>query len=270
MTREVEHNLPVQHTSQTGISRVASLRRVAGLCTFIGRCILDFVFPSQCCLCGASLSEDEVTVCGACWATIPVIGDQRCIRCGTPSDVQTDGCPSCAQWERSFQYVRILTPFDETIQQMIHLLKYKKKRSIGVRLGRMLAAVLRDDPQFDQVDLVLPIPLHKVRLKERGYNQSELVARALGKMLDRPVHANLLARTRNTSTQTKLNVDERRANVTGAFKVKDAERVAGRCIALVDDVLTTGATTDACTQALLDAGAQSVFVVAIARPFLGV
>jgi ComF family protein len=150
---------------------------------------------------------------------------------------------------------------------MVHLMKYKGKRSIGLRLGSMLAAALRRDPRFGHVDLLVPVPLHRVRLKERGYNQSELLAQALGEMLDKPMRTDLLARTRYTSDQTKLDVYQRRANVAGAFRVKDERQIAGRDVALVDDVLTTGATLEACGETLFAAGARSVSVLTVASPF---
>lgn len=242
------------------------LRRAARFWAFVGRCVLDFVFPPQCCVCGAGLAQDERTVCESCWYGIPLIGDQHCVRCGVPSNGQPDGCAHCASLKWSFRYTRVLAPFEDTARQLIHALKYRRKRSLGPRLGGLLAAALRDDVRFGRVDLVLPVPLHRARLKERGYNQSDLLARSLGEALGKPVLADALIRTRNTSAQTQLNAQERRANVAGAFRVRHPEQVAGKHLAVVDDVLTTGATLDACSQALLAAGAQSVFAVVVARP----
>ena len=206
-------------------------------------------------------------MCESCWYGIPLIGDQHCVRCGVPSNGQPDGCVHCDPAAWSFRYTRVLAPFNETARQVIHALKYHRKRSLGPRLGGLLAAALRDDVRFGRVDLVLPVPLHRARLKQRGYNQSDLLARALAEALGKPVPADVLVRTRNTSDQTKLSAQERRANVAGAFSVRHPEKVAGKHLAVVDDVLTTGATLDACSQALLDAGAQSVFAVAVASPF---
>jgi len=179
----------------------------------------------------------------------------------------TQDCQECSKKRRSFRYVRVLTPFDHTVQKIIHLLKYNRKRSLGTRLGRMLAVSLLHDSRTNDVDLVVPVPLHKSRLRERGYNQSYFLAQPIGKDLSKPVRDDLLVRVKRTRSQTDLSPTERVKNVSEAFKVKRPDEVRGRKVMLVDDVITTGATVEACSRALLEGGAIDVVVAAVASPF---
>jgi ComF family protein len=126
---------------------------------------------------------------------------------------------------------------------------------------------MREDPEFRSMDLIVPVPLHRSRERERGYNQSALVARGLGQILGVPVSPRALRRNRGTRTQTELSAEERARNVEGAFEVRDPGKVAGLRVLLVDDVLTTGATLDAGAAALRKAGARQVYAAAVASPF---
>ena len=154
------------------------------------------------------------------------------------------------------------------MQRLIHSVKYRNQTAAAAVLGRGLGELLEQDDPAPAVDLVLSVPLHSSRRRERGYNQSDLIARAVGGVLRLPVEERTLRRMRATPTQTTLGLDEREANVADAFQVRRPLNVAGRRILLVDDVVTTGATANACTEALLQAGAASVRVAAIACPYL--
>ena len=233
----------------------------------LGSALLDFVYPPHCSLCKAPLQEDERVVCEGCWSKIQVISGPHCATCGCPLDEPAPTCTNCESETLLFDRARILSPFDETIQSLIHLLKYKGKRSIGHRLGAMLGELIASDGDSDGADVIVPVPLHPSRKKERGYNQSALVASAIGDRLGVGTNTDLLVRTRRTATQTKLNAEERVKNVTGAFEVVHPEPVRGKGVLLVDDVLTTGATVNACAQALLEAGAKRVRLAALAHPF---
>ena len=233
----------------------------------LGGALLDFGVPPHCSLCKAPLEEHERVVCEGCWSKIQVITGPYCAACGSPSDVPASTCNHCENRTLRFDRARILSPFDETIQGLIHQLKYRGKRSIGQRLGIMLGALLASDGDSGDLDMIVPVPLHPSRKKERGYNQIALVAYAMEARLGIRVRTDLMTRTRRTATQTKLNAEERAKNVAGAFQVTCPESVRGQEILLVDDVLTTGATVNACTQALLDAGAKRVSMAALAHPF---
>jgi ComF family protein len=160
----------------------------------------------------------------------------------------------------------VLSPFAGAVQEAIHAVKFRQQPALGCELGRRfaratgLAAILRE------VDLLIPVPLHPARRRERGYNQSLHIATGLAEVLGLPVCPQLLRRRRPTRQQTRLDAEERRRNLRGAFEVT-AELPAHTCIGVVDDVVTTAATLAACAQALEQAGARRVWGVALACPF---
>ena len=233
----------------------------------LGSALLDFAFLPFCSLCRKSLNDGERIVCEGCWSKMEVLAGPCCPRCGAPAPGPGGGCLNCSGRAFRFGGARVLAGFDEGAQALIHLLKYREKPSVGVRLGRMLGEAVRGDSRMSGVDLILPVPLHRSRVRERGYNQSALIARGVGEALGRPVEEKALARTRATRTQTELSAEERVQNVSAAFVVRRPERVAGLRLLLVDDVITTGSTLDACAGVLLEAGAAEVFASAVASPF---
>lgn len=233
----------------------------------LGDALLSFVYPAHCALCGVALGDGEHVVCEPCWGKVPIIDGPHCRRCGYPFETTVTGCRHCAGKAFRFDRARVLSPFDETVQALLHLLKYRGKRSVGRRLGCLLGQVWASEDGMGDVDWIVPVPLHRSREKERGYNQSLVLATEIGRCLGVPIEQKMLVRTRRTASQTKLSVEERVENVSGAFRIPHAEKIAGTRILLVDDVLTTGATLNACTEALIEAGAEGVYVVTVACPF---
>jgi ComF family protein len=161
--------------------------------------------------------------------------------------------------------------YDGGLRDLLHLLKYDRVRPAARVLGRMLSEVIvRLAPDFgDEPPLLVPVPLHERKLRERGFNQSELIAEAALKLkpagLDLPLASAVLQRTRATQSQTGLSSHQRRENIRGAFSVTDASKVAGRSVLLVDDVFTTGTTVSECARQLRRAGALRVWVATVAR-----
>jgi ComF family protein len=151
--------------------------------------------------------------------------------------------------------------YEGPLQELIHLLKYQGIETLAGPLGRYLMAAL---PRDERVDLIVPVPMHWWRKWRRGFNQSELLAQAVAREAGIPF-ADAMRRTRNTPPQAGLSDHERRHNLTGAFSVPAKRRVEGRRVLLIDDVMTTGATTSACGAALLRAGAERVLVLTVAR-----
>ena len=160
-----------------------------------------------------------------------------------------------------------LTPFNQSVQRLVHNLKYQGQTVAGQVLGRALGRMLAGEPIAEGGPVVVPVPLHGSRLRERGYNQSVLIARALARTLDLSVEERALKRVRDTKTQTTLDSTERDANMEGAFRGRRTDPVRDRRVLLVDDVVTTGATANSCAGALLDAGASVVDVAALACPY---
>jgi ComF family protein len=146
----------------------------------------------------------------------------------------------------------------DLMRGIIHNLKYRNKRSLARRLGEWMAGTLQGGEGFD---VVIPVPLHSARRRERGYNQSDLLAREVAAHLGIPFLTRALKRVKNTRSQTGLKREERLLNVQGAFRVKDKPAVSGKAVLLVDDVTTTGATLEACGEALALAGAGKIMAV---------
>ena len=185
-----------------------------------------------------------------------------CPKCGRP---QTSGmlCPGCTGWQAEIDGIRSPFRFDGTMRQAIHQLKYRNLRALAVPLAELLNDYLVANPVPG--DILVPVPIHKKRLRERGYNQSSLLAKELGKLNGLPVVDDCLIRQRHALPQARTStVDERRSNVADAFTCRD-NKPQGKQVVLIDDVSTSGATFDACAAALKEAGATSVWGLALAR-----
>lgn len=229
--------------------------------------LIDFIFPPLCVLCSEPRSGD-VWLCRECLLKLERNADSRkpCPRCS--HNMMLGECTCTIAWDHYFERIYSFFDFDQTVQNIAHEFKYKGKKSlaryIGKRYGSRAPATL-----FESMDLIIPVPLHRMRQMSRGYNQAEYLARGIldGITSSITFEKNLLIRIKNTKTQTKLNKQQRQSNLAKAFMVrpKDAARIKGKGVLLVDDVVTTGATTDICTQVLLAAGAREVRVISLAR-----
>ncbi|HLO04927.1 MAG TPA: double zinc ribbon domain-containing protein [Symbiobacteriaceae bacterium] len=200
-------------------------------------------------------------ICPDCWEALTDPGDgPRCPNCTRPV-LQADGAP-CPDCELHFPFgpVWSLGLLTGPLRELVHHLKYNGREWLGQPLGRQLGAQIA--PLYDAV---LPLPLHRSRERERGYNQAALLATGVGEVLGRPVLTGLLRRQRQTARQADLDRAERRANLAGAFSAPlQHPDLAGRSLLLIDDVLTTGATATAATEALLAAGARRVDLAVLA------
>jgi len=218
---------------------------------------LDLLFPQWCVGCG----KEGDFLCYSCCQSLPRIVPPLCPRCGKP---QPSGilCPSCVGWQTEMEGIRSPFRFDGVIRQAIHQLKYRNLRAIVVPLARLLTGYLITNPIPGEV--LVPVPLHQKRLRERGYNQSELLARELGKLVSLPVVDDCLIRQRHTPPQARASsVEERRSNAANAFTCRN-HKLQDKQVLLIDDVTTSGATLDACASALKAAGASSVWGLVLA------
>jgi len=185
-----------------------------------------------------------------------------CPKCGRPQS-SAILCPNCVGWQAEIDGIRSPFRFDGAIRQAIHQLKYRNLRALAVLLAQLLDDCLVSSPVPGEV--LVPVPLHQKRLRERGYNQSSLLAQELGKLTNLPVVNDCLIRQRHASPQARTStVDERRSNVAGAFICRN-RRLKDKQVLLIDDVSTSGATLDACSRALKEAGAVSVWGLVVAR-----
>ena len=226
---------------------------------------MDFVYPPVCLICKEVIREENSqnprgSVCPVCWNSLEIEEKPYCSECKLDLDIsQTHNCSTY------LDRVYSLGMFDENFQEMIHHFKYKGKVSAGKSLGIRLAQELKKQSVSD-VACLIPVPLHKARKRERGFNQSEIVAESLGAELNLKIEKNILSRIKNTRDQTKLSIEERKQNVAGAFQVQDKQKILqGQKIILVDDVITTGATLNECARVLKQAGAKEILAVTIAK-----
>lgn len=179
------------------------------------------------------------------------------------SDVlRGDYCHTCNEGDFSFAFAKAAVSYDEVAKTLIHRLKYNAYQALADYFAKKMTDALERHPEFEDYDLVTAVPLHRVRKRERGFNQSELIARSFAKYSGKD-YADLLKRKRYTRSQTELDVTQRRKNVSGAFTSKKA--ADGRNIIVIDDVFTTGHTINESTLALLEAGAESVAAYTFSR-----
>ena len=224
--------------------------------------IQDWLLPSLCPACGATAEKGQ-GLCQGCTQTLPGLG-YACPRCAKPyehADIQGE-CGACQKrppaFERGIALYRYAPPVDHFIRE----LKFNRQLGLARLLGEHLAKRVMDEPRPDRI---IPVPLHRARLRERGYNQALEIARPLARALDVPIDFQSLQRVRATLPQTGLAVAARRKNVRDAFRLRAADSVRGQHLALVDDVMTTGSTAQAAAKCLRAAGADKVEVWVVAR-----
>ncbi len=228
----------------------------------------QFVFPRACAACDAAMDDaDRGLVCGRCWARLPLLQAPSCARCGHPR-ATAGACAGCALLAPFVRAARSLCWVPHpTSSAILAALKYDgwpgAADEIGGRLARMAwpADVVRERAAL------VPVPLAPVKERERGFNQAERLADGVARRWRLPVWRDVLRRTRATPSQTRLTPGERLANVHGAFLADDtvSERIRGAHLVLVDDVLTTGATLNACAHALFAAGARTISYLTFGR-----
>jgi competence protein ComFC len=234
--------------------------------------LASVVFPAPCLICASTLdTASRVPICEKCLASFEKISGPLCVCCGRPiiSPVAADflvvQCRLCRAKTFGFDLARSFAIYNESMVRAILLLKHDGVAALGVWFADRLNELVARTPECFGADVIVPVPLHPARLRERGYNQADLIARPLARRLKLRVKPFLLVRTRPRPDKLRMTRHERWETVKGAYVARAGIRVDKLHILLVDDVMTTGATLDACSRALRKAGAARVTALTVAR-----
>jgi ComF family protein len=234
----------------------------------------SLVFPAPCRICGQILdTANRIPFCRSCLRALKhELPDPLCTRCGRPivsaavvGGISDPQCHLCRAQVYDFDFARSFSAYTSPMARAILLLKYGDVTPLGAWFAQQLAALASRQPEKYTADAVVPVPLDRGRLRERGYNQAELIAKPLARLLRIPFRSYLLVRTRPRPNQLRLTRRERWETVRGAYATREAAKVDKLSVLLVDDVFTTGATLDACSRALRRAGAARVACLTVAR-----
>lgn len=224
--------------------------------------LLDLMIPPACLACGARIDAQDEIICSDCEAKISIVSGNNCPKCG--AEVSGPICKNCSNESFAFDSTDSLFRYAGTIKELIHQLKYHGYVSPAGYLSVLLAEYLQSNNEISNYELLCPVPLHRVRKRERGYNQSALIGYAAAQLMNLP-YAQPVIRSHYTRSQTLLSRDKRKKNLHGAFRVKDPDAVRGKKIILVDDVFTTGSTLNEVAKELKAAGAEKVAAITVAR-----
>jgi len=234
---------------------------------FESNAVVDFMYPPRCSLCGRYDGNEE-GICFDCLSQINYIGRPLCIRCGKPfsHEFATDHfCGECLTGKRYFSKARAVGLYNGLFRKTLHRFKYQWNHCLATPLGTLMANRMGSFFSDAAYQCMVPVPLHRRRLRKRGFNQALVLARILSRAYHIPLDRNNLVRTRWTQSQVGLSERERKDNVRGAFAVLQSARIAQRTILLLDDIYTSGSTVDECSRVLIKAGARKVDVLTLAR-----
>jgi ComF family protein len=234
------------------------------------RHILDFILPTSCSFCNDPVADSEFPFfCTTCWSDFTLVQGPACPHCGKPFDSPEalssspdHVCLSCRRLPPLFDQALSVGYFEGPLREAVHQFKYRPCRSLGRPLGEWMATNVRP---VSNIDIIIPVPLHAKRLRQRGFNQALLLAHGMAKMHHIPCSCDNLYRLRATRPQVELTGAERILNVAGAFALCKPGDVEDRSVVLVDDVFTTGATMNECALVLKQAGAARVTACTLAR-----
>jgi len=227
------------------------------------RALKDIIFPPLCLCCQVKINEGYL--CRHCLKKIRFLGPYLCQYCSLPINYQSGRiCPRCKDKIPPFTRVISIAAYQEPMVSLIHLFKYKNCEYLAGFLSNLIVRqLLKIKVNFYGFDAVLSVPMHKYKLKMRGYNQSKLLAKLLSKHFKIPLRDDIISNKTTNTSQTKLSKDKRQKNVEGAFTARG--NLENKNLILVDDIFTTGSTINACAKALKEKGANKILVVTLAK-----
>ncbi|MBL7131128.1 MAG: ComF family protein [Candidatus Omnitrophica bacterium] len=211
---------------------------------------LDLIYPLNCLICRKKLNfNDGSYLCSECYAQIIKNKPPFCVKCDC----------SPLYFERAWS----VSKYTGIIKDLIHLFKYRRQKYLAKPLGKLMIEFINTNLNWQTIDALVPVPLHPKKLRQREFNQAELLAKEINRQIPVPI-TNALMRIKQTSSQTTLPPEKRFSNIAGAFKIRDAKEVAQKSILLIDDVLTSGATANECSRVLKQEGAKRIEILTLA------
>ncbi len=233
--------------------------------------LVNIIYPKKCLICKEKLKihlQNE-PICTKCLKNIKKNAPPFCSSCGrhlAKTNLVKNICPDCLKVKLHFDRAFSPYSYEGTIKRLIHEFKYKGKDYLGPHLSAMMVDFIKEyNLPINYIDFIIPIPLHKTKFREREFNQAQVLASAIAKKFNKGLLTDTLTRQRPTRAQADLEINERLENVKGSFSITNPQAIKGRNLLLIDDVLTTGATSSEAAAALKEAGANIVFVLTLAR-----
>jgi ComF family protein len=240
-------------------------RQLLGLAFKGIKAATDYLLPYSCISC-TNLTQEQDGFCHRCWAKINFIGASLCNICGRAFDINIEElistCGACLIKKPQYDSARSLMHYDGISKKILHDLKYHDKTSLAKVFSKMIFH--KYSLWFDDCDVVVPIPMHKIKRLFRRYNQAQVIAHNIANFLQKPMISNCLMKTKWTKSQTSLTKQQRMTNLEGSFSINNNNAILQKNILLVDDVLTTGSTVNLCAKILKNHGAKQVKVITIA------
>ena len=228
--------------------------------------VLDVIYPKNltCVFCGDEIfDENPYCTCKNCAKILPKITGKICEKCGEPLENMASFCENCKGGKHYYTKSRSVFVYQDYVSGGILNFKFHNGKYYSKPFAKYLADLYKEHKY--NCDLIIPVPIHVTRLKERGYNQSELLAKDLGEIINLPVDSESLVKIKKTKNQAELDFKQRHTNLEKAFKVTNKKQIKDKNILLIDDVYTTGSTIDECTKELTKAGAKSVYALTVAH-----
>ena len=227
--------------------------------------LVDIIFPRRCAVCDDVLAPGSKGICASCRPRLSYVSEPRCLKCGKEiEDPDEEYCGDCAKTKRSFEAGFPLFNYIPPLSDAITRLKYHGRQEYAEVYGREIAEAFGERFKRLKVECLVPVPLHKERLKKRGYNQAALIAKEIAAETGIPVNEKLLARDKKTAPQKELNDADREKNLAMAFSIQKDCNIIPETVLLVDDIYTTGSTCEGCTKVLLAAGVKKVYYTSVA------
>ena len=226
--------------------------------------LFDYILP-PCCLSCSELTANSKGFCATCWHKLNFIAKPYCISCGQKLNISIFEDMECAKYLHKkpvYNIARSLVKFDEHSKKVIHAFKYQDKTGLAKVFAKLMTE--RYGLELSKADLIAPVPMHKLKRLFRLYNQSHILAKEIATLLKKPLKSDLLIKAKWTKPQASLPKSAREKNLSGSLKFNTKYLIEGKNIILVDDVITTGTTVKQCTKLLKNAGANDVYILAIA------